>query len=320
MNEFLLYYDFGRYLLFVCQIIVKLSFELKKSSGLKGEGMDISTIAAQLVKEKVISHYPTSVKVLNGGTASTVYLLDEKYVVKLNEAEVIREEAIFLSFYERNTLFANLLYKEPLHTYIVYSFLEGSTSCGRGQKRITLSTLVKEVINKYEIVSRIDGWGWKESPVQSWSAFLTKNVMEAYENVRRYISEEEYRTVLKLANSPNRGTGINHPFLLHGDLGFHNFIFQGNELHGVIDPLPVLGDPIYDLIYAFCSTPEDVTKETIDYAMKQCVFHKKERDLYEEIVIGLYLRIDTCLRRHPKDLEDYLVAWRYWMDEVEVTL
>ena len=71
-------------------------------------------------------------------------------------------------------------------------------------KKITLSTL-KEVINKYEIVSRIDGWGWKESPVQSWSAFLTKNVMEAYENVRRYISEEEYRTVLKLANSPNRG-------------------------------------------------------------------------------------------------------------------
>ena len=54
--------------------------------------------------------------------------------------------------------------------------------------------------------------------------------------------------------------------------------------------------------------------------MKQCVFHKTERDLYEEIVIGLYLRIDTCLRHHPKDLEDYLAAWRYWMDEVEVTL
>lgn len=107
---------------------------------------------------------------------------------------------------------------------------------------------------------------------------------------------------------------------MHGDLGFHNFIFQENKLHGVIDPLPVLGDPIYDLIYAFCSTPEDLTKETIGYAMKQCVFHKNDRDLYEEIVIGLYLRIDTCLRHHPKDLEDYLAAWRYWMGEVEVTL
>ena len=60
--------------------------------------MDISIIAAQLVKEKVISYYPNSIKVLNGGTTSTVYLLDEKYVVKLNEAGVIREEAIFLSF------------------------------------------------------------------------------------------------------------------------------------------------------------------------------------------------------------------------------
>ncbi|MED0873186.1 phosphotransferase [Bacillus mobilis] len=282
--------------------------------------MDISIIAAQLVKEKVILHYPNSVKALNGGTTSTVYLLDEKYVVKLNEAEVIREEAHFLSFYEGNTLFSKLLYKEPLHTFIVYSFLEGNTSCERGYKRSALRTLVKEVINKYKIVPEADGWGWKENSVQSWNEFLTTNVVEAHENVRRYISEEEYRTVLKLANNPNRGTGINQPFLLHGDLGFHNFIFQENKLHGVIDPLPVLGDPIYDLIYAFCSTPEDLTKETIDYAMKQCVFHKKDRDLYEEIVIGLYLRIDTCLRHHPKDLEDYLTAWRYWMGEAEMTL
>ncbi|MEH7026643.1 phosphotransferase [Bacillus wiedmannii] len=279
--------------------------------------MDISIITAQLFKEKVISHDPSSVKALNGGTTSTVYLLDEKYVVKLNEAEVIREEANFLSFYEGNNLFSKLLYKEALHTYIVYSFLEGNTSCEQGYKRSTLRTLVKEVINKYKIVPEAEGWGWKESPVQCWNEFLTANVMEAYENVRRYISEEDYRIVLKLAN---RDAGVNQPFLLHGDFGFHNFIFQENELYGVIDPLPVLGDPIYDLIYAFCSTPEDITKETIDYVMKQCVFHKTERDLYEEIVIGLYLRIDTCLRNHPKDLEDYLVAWRYWMGEIEPAL
>ncbi len=63
--------------------------------------MDISIITAQLVKEKVISHYPNSVKVLNGGTTSTIYLLDEQYVVKLNESDVIREEAYFLQFYKK---------------------------------------------------------------------------------------------------------------------------------------------------------------------------------------------------------------------------
>lgn len=282
--------------------------------------MDISIITAQLVKEKVISHYPNSVKVLNGGTTSTIYLLDEQYVVKLNESDVIREEAYFLQFYKKDELFPKLFYKEPLNRYIVYSFLEGTTFCKLGHKRSVLCKLVKEVINEYEVATEVDGWGWKENSVQSWNEFLTTNVMEAHQNVRRYISEEEYRTVFKLANSPSRGTGIHQPFLLHGDLGFHNFIFQENKLHGVIDPLPVLGDPIYDLIYAFCSTPEDLTKEMIGYAMKQCVFHKNDRDLYEEIVIGLYLRIDTCLRHHPKDLEGYLAAWRYWMGEVKTTI
>ncbi|MGE7883626.1 aminoglycoside phosphotransferase family protein [Bacillus sp. NPDC094077] len=278
--------------------------------------MDISVIAEQLVNEKVILHYPQNIKGLNGGTTSTVYLLDGQYVVKLNESEVIREEAYFLQFYKRNESFPMLLYKDPLNRYIVYSFLEGTTSYKPSHKRSILRKLVKEVINKYEIVPKASGWGWKGSQVQSWTEFLTANVREAHGNIRPYISDEEYRLVLKLANSPNRGTVINQPFLLHGDLGFHNFIFRENKLYGVIDPLPVVGDPIYDFIYAFCSTPEDLTKEAIDYAMKQCVFHKKERDLYEEIVIGLYLRIDTCLRHHPKDLEDYLVAWCYWINEI----
>ncbi|MED0961162.1 phosphotransferase [Bacillus paramycoides] len=278
--------------------------------------MDISIIAKQLVNKKVISHYPKSMKVLNGGTTSTVYLLDEKYVVKLNKSEVVREEADFLSFYDGNTLFSTLLYKDPLNRYIVYSFLVGTTSCELGYKRSTLCTLVKEVINTYEIVLEVDGWGWKDSPLQSWAEFLLTNVMEARGNLRQYISDEEHQLVLTFVNSSKRGTGIDRPFLLHGDLGLHNFIFRENKLYGVIDPLPVLGDPIYDLIYAFCSTPEDLTKEAIGYAIKPCIFHKKERDLYEEIVIGLYLRIDTCIRHHPKDLEDYLVAWRYWMNEI----
>ena len=55
---------------------------------------------------------------------------------------------------------------------------------------------------------------------------FNENVMEAYENVRRYISEEEYRTVLKLANSPNRGTGINQPFYCMVILGFIILYFK----------------------------------------------------------------------------------------------
>ncbi len=83
--------------------------------------------------------------------------------------------------------------------------LRAQLFCKLGHKRSVLCKLVKEVINKYEVATEIDGRGWKENLVQSWNEFLTTNVMEAHENVRRYISEEAYRTVFKLANSPSRG-------------------------------------------------------------------------------------------------------------------
>ena len=105
------------------------------------------------------------------------------------------KKLIFFSFI-KGWIISKAFYKEPLNRYIVYSFLEGTAFCKLGHKRSVLCKLVKEVINKYEVATEIDGWGWKENLVQSWNEFLTTNVMEAHENVRRYISEEAYRTVL----------------------------------------------------------------------------------------------------------------------------
>lgn len=279
--------------------------------------MKISEIIEQLVVNEVIANYPKGYKKLTGGTTSRLYLIEgkEQCVVKLNEPEVIEEEAYFLNFYENDSLFPKLLYVDPLNRYIVYSFIPGSTSYDVGNKRDVLCTLVQEVIHTYKVTMEMEQWGWKEEPVDSWQDFLLKRVMEASENLKTYIIEEDFRIVLEFVHSPNRHSHSNQPYLLHGDCGFHNFIFKENKLYGVIDPLPVLGDPIYDLIYAFCSTPEDLTKETIDYVVEQCVFHKNKKGkvLYEEVIIGLYLRLETCIRHHPEDLEDYLKAWRYWM-------
>jgi aminoglycoside phosphotransferase (APT) family kinase protein len=103
------------------------------------------------------------------------------------------------------------------------------------------------------------------------------------------------------------------PYLLHGDCGVHNFIFQGGHLSGVIDPTPIIGDPLYDLIYAFCSSPDDLSKETIDFAVSY-LLHKRDNKLYQDVIIGLYLRLGTCRKHHPNDFEEYLKAWSYWKD------
>ncbi|AIK37545.1 aminoglycoside/hydroxyurea antibiotic resistance kinase family protein [Bacillus pseudomycoides] len=283
--------------------------------------MNISEIIEQLVVNEVITDYPKGYKKLTGGTISRLYLLEgkEQCVVKLNEPKVIEEEAYFLDFYENESIFPKLLYIDPLNRYMVYSFIPGSTSYHARDKRDILCTLVQKVIDRYKPAMSMDQWGWKEGPVDSRQDFLLNRVMEANENVKSYITQEEFHSVLKLVHSPNRTAHSNQPYVLHGDCGFHNFIFKEHKLYGVIDPLPVLGDPIYDLIYAFCSTPEDLTKETIDYVVEQCVFHKntKGKVLYEEVLIGLYLRLETCIRHHPEDLEAYLIAWRYWINELQ---
>ncbi len=76
--------------------------------------MDISIITAQLVKEKVISHYQIAVKALNGETTSTIYLLDEQSYIKFEESMSLREEVIFFSFYKKGRIIFQKLYRRNL--------------------------------------------------------------------------------------------------------------------------------------------------------------------------------------------------------------
>ena len=52
-------------------------------------------------------------------------------------------------------------------------------------------------------------------------------------------------------------------YLLHGDAGAHNLVFRDGRLVAVIDPLPTVGEPIFDLTFAFVSWPGDLTMDTI---------------------------------------------------------
>ncbi|WP_243450159.1 hypothetical protein [Neobacillus terrae] len=71
------------------------------------------------------------------------------------------------------------------------------------------------------------------------------------------------------------------------------------------------------MIYAFCSTPHALTKEVIDGAASLLIHGESGQELYKEVVIGLYIRIATCIKHHPEDLEKYREAWNYWKMIIE---
>jgi thiamine kinase-like enzyme len=176
-----------------------------------------------------------------------------------------------------------------------------------------LKVLVQGLLNNYKSSHNDFGWGWADQPVDTWQNFLMDEIIETKKILDSRLDIEEYNFVYNLIKKTTR---VRKSYLLHGDCGVHNFIFNDGELFGVIDPTPVIGDPIYDLIYAFCSSPDDLTRETIDSAVSHLMI-KKEKNipfLYEEVIIGLYLRLGTCIKHHPHDFEEYLKAWYYWKD------
>lgn len=278
--------------------------------------MDTQNIINTLVTNNIISGSPVSCRPLTGGTASEVYLLNtdtEEYIIKGNDPVVIQSEAAFLQFYQDIHLLPSLLYTDESHHYLVYTFVEG-TGLYAGGKKEMLQTLTGQLLNHYR-AAESDGWGWCETPENSWQTFQTKEIGFAAGVIGSRLEEEDHYFVRRLSeDSVFQG----NQYLIHGDCGIHNFIFKDDKLSGVIDPTPVIGDPVYDLIYAFCASPDDLTREVILNSFKKLeTSQASETRLYEQVLIALYIRLETCLVHHPDDFPEYLNAWKYWLDIVK---
>ena len=280
--------------------------------------MDMKKIIIELIKNHIIHTEPTRIERLNGGTVSELYLLTSNginYVVKSNHPHVIQSEASFLDEYKETTIVPTLLFIEPSYQYLVYSFIDGSTNYARKNKKEILEDLVLGLLNHYRPVPDGSGWGWADQPTDSWLSFLTDEIREAKKTIGSRLGTHEHQFIFNLVKESRSETA---PYFIHGDCGVHNFLFnEHQQLCGVIDPTPIMGEPIYDLIYAFCSSPDDLTKETLDYAMSHMKVNGNASPLYEKVMIGLYLRLAACLKHHPEDFEEYLKAWSYWVNVVK---
>lgn len=280
--------------------------------------MNIEELVKELKNKKVLNQEIVTIELLTGGTTSKLYLLKSvdgtKVVVKFNESQVIQAEGAFLEFYKELSLLPKVLYIEESHSYLVYTYLEGSTHNSGLNKIDILKIVADSLISQYRVETTFEGWGWIDEPSRSWNEFLLKRVEESERIINQVLTQDDYHLVKQVINQNSSDDGP--AYLLHGDCGLHNFLFAEDTLCGVIDPTPIVGNPLYDLVYAFCSTPEDLSKETIYTAANHLKCTISAQRLNEEVLIGLYLRIESCLKHHPYDLPHYLTAWGYWKDIV----
>lgn len=278
----------------------------------------IQAIIGELQQNNVIPHQDVIFTPMSGTTDSTVGILSwgglPRLVLKTEEAKQVAVTSLFLTAYEDISVLPNVCYTDSAQRYLVYTYMPGQHTYKPGTKAALLQTLSTRLLQRYRPAVETHMWGWADDPSSSWSDFLVRRLTESQPFVAQSVSEADFAMVCTAAQDSSR---VNEavPYLLHGDCGVHNFLFDGEaHITAVIDPIPVFGPPIYDLTFAFCSSPDDLHLDTIlaATASLQPAAAIDRRWLREEVLIALYCRMAACKKHHPHDMEAYLAAWSYW--------
>ena len=239
-------------------------------------------------------------KYFNTGGSSKVILLNDKYLIKQNTKLVLQAEIEFLKI-NNSDMFQKIIYIDPKYDFVVYSFIPGETMKHINDVRNVIQKIVS-ITKSYPNCS-LDGFGYLNEETSSWSRFLKDEVTYSSLNLKEYIPNK------KVVNSCINVLE-NYPFekkLLHGDFGTHNFIQDNGVFVGVIDPMPVIGDYLYDLLFAIVSNVGILSSLSLEdiYALVDEPLEKVKAML----TIVLYCRISRCFKYHPEDVDFYMQVW-----------
>ncbi|MFT9846461.1 phosphotransferase [Aneurinibacillus sp. REN35] len=279
----------------------------------------IQTFIKELQQKKVLPQENVTFTSMSGTTASIVGILscdnNALFVIKTEDRKQIEVTSAFLTAYKHVSILPDLYYVDPMQRYVIYTYIPDNHNYHPGAKTKLLHTLSTHLFHFYQPCRSLYGWGWADEPSSSWSDFLIKRITEAKPFVSGCVPDTDFEMVQKAAQDSSRLCGNADPYLLHGDCGIHNFLFDSQgDLQGIIDPIPVLGPPIYDLTFAFCSSPDELVLDAIIPAAIH-LYPARANDpawLREEVLIALYCRLAACRKHHPQDLSHYLTAWSYW--------
>lgn len=283
-------------------------------------------LLAQLRDRRIVQDDCVLLKKMSGTTAGSVWIIalhgEPLYVLKIDAPEEVQPVAAFLAAYRDLPLLPQVRFADPEHRYYVYDFVPGETYAGRGPKAEWLAELAERMIARYRPASPEQGWGWVTEVAPTWREFMERRLRESKQTIGDVLPEDDYVRLIRQAERFRCFEEPDEVCLLHGDCGAHNFLFRDRALQGVIDPAPMIGPPLYDLLFAFCSSPDDLTEDVLLGAVRKLArtgtsLTAEPQKLIAETCLQLYCRIATCLRHHSGDLPAYLEAWPYWKERLE---
>jgi hypothetical protein len=141
---------------------------------------DVHAIFKVLREKGIIDDTPKVINQMSGTTDGLVYTLtindESKYILKIDSQQSISFVEQLHQTYLKSPLLPKLLYTDPSKTFIVHSYIFGTTHYNRGSKINWLAVLVKYLLNYYEINHQTEKWGRLEQPSDSWREFNERSL------------------------------------------------------------------------------------------------------------------------------------------------
>ena len=239
-------------------------------------------------------------KYFHDGTTSRIILLNNQYILKQADSKQLKSEVTFATFYNMPTL-QKVAYYDREYKYVAYHFIPGDI-----MHVVTdfndLSTSIKRIVSGYKNYTE-EYFGYLESPSNTWHDFLKNEVEES----SKYLPDFNYLlpTVHEAINELDK-----YPFekkMLHGDFGTHNFIKLNDHFKAAIDPIPLIGDPTYDLLFALVSNIDIIPYLSINFLTEYT--GETRNKLIPLLKVVLYCRICRCAKYNRDWIEPYMDFW-----------
>ncbi len=259
------------------------------------EVLDFALINQAL--EKLHTRYESH-KHFHDGTSSTIILLNSIYIIKRSNPDLLKAEVTFAKEYVSIPKLQKLAYVAEDFDFVIYDFVPGDVMHTVADFK-DLTDNLKLITASYKDYA-FDGYGYISHPVSSWDDFLREEVKEA----TTYFSEVNY---LLPQIEEAIAEVMKYPFdkkLLHGDFGTHNFIAQDDHFVAAIDPIPLVGDKLYDILFALVSNIDLIPYLSMDFLMSYT--GEPQEKITAMLKIVLYCRICKCAKYDKDWIESYI--------------
>lgn len=236
----------------------------------------------------------------DGVSGSTVFSLNDKYLVKTMEKLELKTQIAFLNLYSNIDEFVKLLYTNEALEFIVFEYVDGVLFKYRSDVNIVEN--LYNVVSKYTLFD-YDYYGYLYEDKKSWYEFLkdeTENDIDVLHNDN--ISDKKVDEALLSIDKE-----ITPKYMLHGDFGAHNFLIDKKDNLKVIDPMPVIGDRLYDFYFAIFSSVEIFKNLNVDYILS--FFDEDMNHKRNILIVALYIRM---IRAYKYDRDDFDIYYDWF--------